>query len=118
MKNLLILIVAIALFLHFYPQKGLQDFYEQGKKKVLDTFSEATDTRVRLNPKKIASDLEVHLKQFNESERHFIDELTQSRKSVVEFYRNYCKSNKRSADLHITNQRLVCDTIAPYQSLF
>lgn len=118
MKNLLILIVAVALFLHFYPQKELQDFYEQGKQKVLETFSEATDTRVRLDPKKISRDLEVHFNQFKESERHFINELTQSRKNVVEFYRNYCQSSKRSAELHITNQKLVCDAITPYQSLF
>ena len=118
MKNLLILIVAIALFLHFYPQKELTELYEQSKEKILTTFSDATDTRVRLNSKKVKKDLEKYQKQFNEQEQNYINEITRPRKSVVNFYREYCETSKRTAKLHLSNQKLVCDAIIPYQSLF
>ena len=53
MKNLLILIVAVALFLHFYPQPELDDWFAQQKETILTSFSEATDTQVSLKSDKI-----------------------------------------------------------------
>jgi hypothetical protein len=46
MKNLLILIVAIALFLHFYPQPEVTKFYNEQKEALLEGFSDFSDTRV------------------------------------------------------------------------
>ncbi len=119
MKNLLILIVAIALFLHFYPQPKLTSWYQEQKSALLETFSDATDTKVRLNPDKIYRDLEVKFEQFNQDEQGFIKEITSSRKQVKTFYQKYCDNkNVHSPKLHHTNQKVVCDAISPYQSLF
>ena len=119
MKNLLILIVAIALFLHFYPQPELQDWFEEQKAMVLAEFSEATDTKVRLSPGKIYKDLEQKFAQFNEEERIFVKALTESRASVKDFYQQYCGSKAISSPkLHHNNQKVVCDAITPYQALF
>ncbi|GLX78224.1 hypothetical protein tinsulaeT_15640 [Thalassotalea insulae] len=119
MKNLLILIVVIALFLHFYPQPEVTDWYEQQKSALLEAFSDATDTKVRLNPAKIYRDLEAKFEQFNEDEQGFIKEITSSREQIKDFFNKYCNSKKNhSPVLHHTNQKVVCDAISPYQSLF
>ena len=47
MKNLLILIVAAALFLHFYPQPELEDWFSEKKVTAIAIFAKATDTQVR-----------------------------------------------------------------------
>ncbi|WP_206483057.1 hypothetical protein [Thalassotalea sp. G2M2-11] len=119
MKNLLILIVAIALFLHFYPQPELTEWYEEQKTWVLSEFSDATDTKVRLNPSKIYRDLESKFAQFNENEQGYIKEITASRANVKEFFQKYCADKQVSSPvLHQSNQKVVCDAISPYQSLF
>jgi hypothetical protein len=45
MKNLLILIVSAALFLHFYPQPEVTKFYDEQKNSLLDGFAEFSDTK-------------------------------------------------------------------------
>lgn len=118
MKNLLILIVAVAIFLHFYPQPELESWFNEQKSGVLSDFSEATSTNVKLNPTKIYRDLEFKFDQFNEEEIKFIKELTSSRENIIAFYADYCEHKKSTPKLHRTNQALVCTTITPYQSLF
>ena len=118
MKNLLILIVAVAVFLHFYPQPELEEMYQTYKAKVLEAFSDATDTRIRLRPQKIYNDLEPHFSQFNETEVNALREVTSDRKKVIQFYQKYCEAKERSAKFHKQNQELVCGTIANYSSLF
>ncbi|MGB1198050.1 MAG: hypothetical protein ACPG46_03320 [Thalassotalea sp.] len=120
MKNLLILIVAAAIFLHFYPQPKLQTWFEEQKAFVLGGFSDATDTKVRLKSSKIYADLEPHFKQFSTKEQQFVKELTAERKPVVAFFKEFCnnKSPKRTPKLHFANQKLVCEKIANYQSFF
>ncbi len=56
MKNLLILIVAAAVYLHFYPQPEVTKFYNETKQSLLDGFSKFSDTSVRLKADKIFID--------------------------------------------------------------
>lgn len=118
MKNLLILIVAIAIFLHFYPQPELENWYLTQKENLLAEFNDATDTKVRLNPSKIYRDLESKLDRFNENEQDYIKQITTTRNSVKDFFSEYCEGKKRSPKLHQENQNTVCSTISKYQSLF
>ena len=46
MKNILILIVAAAVFLHFYPQPEVTKFYEDKKNMLLDSFAEFTKSLI------------------------------------------------------------------------
>lgn len=117
MKKLLILIVFAAVFLHFYPQEELTNWYEDKKDEVIAIFDESTDTRVRLKPTKIYQDLTTDFKQFKTHEQAFVKEITQSREKLLTFYREYCETRKASAHLHASNQELVCQSIARYQSL-
>lgn len=118
MKNILILIVAIAIFLHFYPQPKLEKWFDEQKTTVLTKFSNATDTKVRLSAHKIYRDLEPSFSQFSPDEVKFVSQITQTRDAVEAFFFEYCKGTKQSPKLHRDNQKLVCEKIKPYQSLF
>ena len=117
MKNLLILIVAIALFLHFYPQPEVEQKYEEIKTQVLNAFSDATDTKIRLKADKVYTDLKPELDSFSKEEVNYLKEITKDRRSVKNFYDNYCEDNKPTSVFHSTNLNKVCKAIGNYQSL-
>ena len=117
MKHLLILIVAAALYLHFYPNAEVTRFYNDGKAVLLDGFSEFSDTKVRLKADKIYLDLESELEGFSEKEVERLKEITSSRDNVKAFYLTICKTDARDIDFHITNEKKVCSTISRYVNL-
>ena len=116
MKNLLILIVSIAVFLHFYPQPEVTAWYNEQKDQALDKFSDATDTKVRLKADKIYLELKPKLNQFRPSEQKHLKEITSSRPDIKKFYRNHC-GKQQDPKFNRQNQALVCATIAKYQNL-
>ena len=117
MKNLLILIVAAAVFLHFYPQPEVTKFYNEQKQALLDGFSEFSDTKVRLKADKIFIDLQSELSNFSTEEITSLKEITSSRTNVKEFYQSYCKEKASSITFHPTNQASVCKTISQYENM-
>lgn len=117
MKHLLILIVAAALYLHFYPNSEITGFYNEQKQTLLDGFSEFSDTKVRLKADKIYLDLERELDSFSEKEVKRLKEITASRDNVKDFYLTICQSEKRDIDFHINNEKKVCSTISSYASM-
>ncbi|MEI6893586.1 MAG: hypothetical protein V5789_02935 [Colwellia sp.] len=117
MKNLLFLIVAGALYLHFYPNEKVTKFYNDSKQAALASFKEFSDTKVRLKPDKIYQDLEGNLDHFSEEEVKHLKEITASRENVKVFYQTICKTVKRDIVFHITNEKKVCSTINHYTNL-
>ena len=119
MKHLLILIVAVALYLHFYPNEEATELYNDGKQELLDGFSEFSDTKVRLKVDKIYTDLESasELGSFSEKEIERLKVITSSRQVVKEFYTQICQTDKRDIVFHITNEKKVCSTISKYTNL-
>jgi hypothetical protein len=117
MKNILILIVAAAVFLHFYPQPELTKLYNETKESLLDGFSEYSDTSVRLKADKILIDLKPELNSFSEEEVASLTEITSSRSNVNAFYQSYCKQQIRSTSFHPTNQTKICTTISKYENM-
>jgi hypothetical protein len=117
MKKLLILIVAAALFLHFYPQPELENWFNEQKTVVMETFSEATDTQVRLKSDIIYNELENQFDHFTHEEQTFLKEMTVDRKSVKSFFVNYCEGKQRSPNFHRDNQEVVCRKISQYSGL-
>ncbi len=118
MKNLLILIVAAALFLHFYPQPKLEDWFGEQKDTVLEVFSGATDTQIRLKADKIYTDLEEQFEHFSTEEQEFLQNITTDRESVKAFFVEFCEGKQRSPQLHTENQKKVCDKIGEFSALF
>ena len=118
MKNLLILIVAIALYLHFYPNAEVTKFYNEKKTFLLEGFATFSDTKVRLKSEKIYTDLQSDLAAFSEEEVTHLKELTSSRDNVKEFYFAVCQTDERDVVFHIKNEAKVCNTISRYVSMF
>ncbi|WP_448553971.1 hypothetical protein [Thalassotalea montiporae] len=117
MKNILILIVFAAVFLHFYPQPEVTAWYEEKKEAMLEMFSDATDTKVRLKADRVFKDIEPKFNQFRPSEIKHVEQITSSRKAIVSYYNEYC-TNKRDTKLYAKNQALVCQTMSKYSSFF
>ena len=117
MKNILILIVAVAVFLHFYPQPEVTKFYQGTKEALVNGFSEFSDTSVRLKSDKIFTDLKPKLKSFSPEEVESLKNITSTRNNVADFYQQYCKNSKRSVLFHHTNQTHICNTISKYASM-
>jgi len=118
MKKLLILIVAGALYFHFYPNEKLNSWLFEQKQAALSYFSEATDTQVRLNPNKIYQDLSRDFAQFKNREQAYIAEITANRKTLESFYQKHCVKKEQTPKLHRDNLTKVCSTIAHYSHLF
>ena len=118
MKNLLILIVAAAVFLHFYPQPELENWYQEQKESILTGFNNATDTKVKLSVKKVYSDLEREFKHFTPEEITYATELTSDRDKVIKFYKTYCDKPKPDYNFQTANQKIVCKVIGKYRSYF
>jgi hypothetical protein len=117
MKKLLILIVAGAIYFHYYPNEKLNSWLFEQKELVLSYFSDATDTKVRLKSDKIYQDLSRDFSQFNNQEKAYVAEITSSREKVKAFNEKYCKSKKQTPKLHRDNLTKVCDTISKYSNL-
>jgi len=117
MKNLLILIVAAAVFLHFYPQPEVTKFYNETRASLLDGFADFSDTSVRLKADKIYLDLKPKFDSFSEDEIATLKEMTSSRSNVNTFYQAYCKDKKRSTVFHPKNQATICKTISQYENM-
>ena len=118
MKHLLILIVAAALYLHFYPNEKVTQFYNTQKQTLLDGFGEFSDTKVRLKAEKIYTDLKPELGSFSDKEIERLKVITSERAVVKEFYYSICQTQKRDIVFHITNEKKVCSTISRYTALF
>jgi hypothetical protein len=117
MKKLLLLIVAIALYLHFFPNTEVNNFYNTQKEFVLEKISEMADTKVRLKAEKIYSDLEPKLEAFSKEEIIHLKEITSSRENVITFYNETCQKSVRDYIFHRKNQQKVCQAIAHYGNL-
>jgi hypothetical protein len=117
MKHLLTLILAAAVYFHFYPNEEVTKFYQTKIEYLKSFFSEVGDTKIHLKADKIYTDLESELESFSEKEVERLKVITSSRMVVKEFYQQICQTEKRDIVFHITNQKKVCSTISRYTSL-
>ena len=119
MKNLLILIVAAAVFLHFYPQPELEAWYEEKMTIVMDKFGEFTSTQVQLKPERVYLDIEAKFSTFRKSEQAHVKKITQTSDSIEGYYIRFCKNrSNRDQKLHRNNQEIVCRIIDSYSRYF
>jgi len=118
MKKLLILIVFAAVYLHYYPQPKLTQWFEQEKKTLIDDVAEATDTQVRLNPQKILTDLKPELASFSPGEIIELKKITATRTTVRSFFSQYCNQQVSNPKIQQDNVKKICRRMRNYQSLF
>ena len=117
MKNLLFLLSAAAIYLHFYPNEEVTKFYHEKKSFLVSKFNEMSDTKIRLKADKIYDDLEGDLKHFSDNEVERLKVITSSRSNVKDFYFTYCKTERRDVVFHRANENRLCKVINKYASL-
>ncbi|MGB1263576.1 MAG: hypothetical protein ACPG52_11755 [Cognaticolwellia sp.] len=118
MKQLLILIVAAAVYFHFYPNEELNNWLAEQKETALSIFSETTDTSVRLSTNRVYKDIERSFDKFTTREQKYVAEITATRDSVVKFYDKHCTGKKQSPKLHRDNLKTVCQVMGNYSKFF
>lgn len=117
MKHLLFLIVAAAIYFHFYPNEKVTKIYLETKQVALDSFSVFGETQIRLKADKVYQDLESDLERFSVEEIKHLKEITSSRENVKNFYYSICKTEKRDIFFHINHEKKVCSVIDNYANL-
>lgn len=117
MKKLLILIVAIAVYLHFYPNEQINEWASTQKNMVTDKFSEISDTKARVAPSKLLSVLHQDMKKFTKTEVAYVNEIVKNRDSLTQFYNDYCVIPKDNRRLRRAYQSKVCEAVDQYRIL-
>ena len=117
MKNLLFLLAAAAIYLHFYPNEKVTNFYNEKKLFLVSKFNEVGSTKIHLKSSKIYDDLEGQLANFSDNEVARLRGISSSRNNVEEFYLTYCKTDQRDIVFRLANEKKVCAVINKYQHL-
>ncbi|QOL26191.1 hypothetical protein LP316_02490 [Thalassotalea sp. LPB0316] len=116
MKKILILIVVIALFLHFNPQPEVNEFLEKQKTSFLDTMAEFSGTGVRMKASTIISKMDKELSSFSSSELNKLKEITLTRDSARDYLNNHCQPGQSDPEFHSHNHQKVCQQLRQFFS--
>ena len=112
MKKILILIVAIALYLHFYPNPEINKWYEGKKAEFLDTMAKSTKVTFKSNLDELYNQLKKDSKGFSAIELENLRTITGSLDSLNDFYQNNCSENSKSSLFHPDNISKVCKKLS------
>ena len=116
MKKILILIVVIALFLHFNPQPEVNEFLEEQKTSFLDTMAEFSGTKVRMKSSTIIEKMDDQLASFSPAEMQKLKEITLTRSSVRSYFNKHCKAGQSDPEFHSQKHQKVCSQISHFLS--
>ena len=116
-KNLIIIIVAAAVYLHFYPNEELNEWYSATKLEAQESFSEIADTKARVAPSKLISVLQQDFKKFSKNEVTYVKKIAETRDSLKAFHKEFCVEPKDNPRLRRQYQLKVCSTIDQYRIL-
>ena len=116
-KNLIIIIVAIAVYLHFYPNEELNEWFSETKQQAQEDFSEIADTKAKVAPSKLISVLQTDFKKFSKNEVAYVKQVAETRDSLKAFHKEYCVEPKDNPRLRRQYQLKVCSTIDQYRIL-
>ncbi|MGJ8692844.1 MAG: hypothetical protein ACSHW0_10220 [Thalassotalea sp.] len=108
MKKILILIVGIALYLHFYPNTELNNWYEDKKAEFLDTMAKSTKVTFKSNLDGIYDELKNEFIGFSDTELKNLKTITGSVDSITKFYQKSCQGTERTNLFHPDNADKVC----------
>ncbi|WNC72478.1 hypothetical protein RGQ13_00455 [Thalassotalea psychrophila] len=116
-KNLIIIIVAAAVYLHFYPNEELNEWYSATIEEAQESFSEIADTKAKVAPSKLISVLHQDFKKFSKGEVAYVKKIAETRDSLKAFHKEYCVEPKDNPRLRRQYQLKVCATIDQYRIL-
>ena len=115
MKQILIIIVAIAVYLHFYPNEQLNEWYDTYVGQAKQSLSKVTDTKVKVAPSKLLTVLRKDFKRYTKHEVAYLEEIASSRNSVRSFHQEYCGKSKGNSRLRSQYVKKACRAIEQYR---
>ncbi|KGJ95980.1 hypothetical protein [Thalassotalea sp. ND16A] len=115
MKNILIIIVAIAVYLHFYPNEQVNEWYDTYIGQAKQSFSEVAETKVKVAPSKLLNELKRDFDKYTKGEIAYLEKIASSRSSVRAFHQEYCDKNNGNSRLRHEHLKKVCSTIEQYR---
>ncbi|QBY04276.1 hypothetical protein E2K93_07685 [Thalassotalea sp. HSM 43] len=116
-KKILVIIVAAAVYLHFYPNAELTAWYNEQIGSAKQNFSEIADTKARVAPSKILTVLQPEFKKYSKREVAYVESIAASRDDLRLFYDEYCPNLKTNTRLRRAYLQQVCDTVDQYRIL-
>ncbi len=111
-KNLLIIVVAAAVYLHFYPNEDVNKWVAEQKENADELFNETFDTKARVSPKKLLSAMQKDMQKFTKAEVAYLETLVESRSDLKEFNKTYCGTTKRNPQMRDIQVDQVCEKIS------
>lgn len=115
MKKILILIVGIAIYLHFYPQEELTQYYEDKKAELMTKLSQSTKVSFTTNLHNIYEELKAEYIGFSSAELAEIKAVTRSVDHLTEFHQKVCLQGQASnTPFHPDNLDKVCQKITQF----
>ena len=112
MKKILILIVGIALYLHFYPQPELIQLYEDKKSELLSRLENSTKVTFKVNLADTYKKWEKELNGLSKQELSNLKEVLTSFDSVMNFYDENCHGNITAKLFYSDNHDKICNRLA------
>jgi hypothetical protein len=117
MKKFILVIVAVALYLHFYPSSELNLWYEDKKSELYSIFASLSDTHISINTDKVYGEIARHFDSFSSEEMNYVRDITSSTNNLKTFHQNYCEKEQRNDALQGKNQQTICKLLKQYRSL-
>ncbi|TRX58010.1 hypothetical protein [Thalassomonas sp. M1454] len=116
-KKILVIIVAAAVYLHFYPNEELTNWFNSSKEEAQTKFADISDTKAKVAPSKLISVLQRDFKNFTKFEVAYVKELAESRENLREFHKTYCETEQGNERLRREHVKKVCSTLEQYRIL-
>lgn len=116
MKKLLILIVSVAIYLHFYPHPAISAFYEEKKAQLLNKMSQSSKVTFKKTMNNIYNEIKTEYVGFSSTELAKLKEITQSVASIEQFNTEYCVQGKENKNFHPDHVDKICVKTASFLS--
>lgn len=109
MKKILILIVTTAIYLHFFPQPELEQFYQEKKASLLNSLSKSTKVGFKANLNGFVEGLTDNSIGFSPEEVNELKAISSSVESLTGFYQETCiNKHQQGSGFHSDNINKVC----------
>lgn len=108
MKKLLILIVSAAIYLHFFPNPELTQFYEDKKSQFLNKMSQSSQVTFKKKMNNIYNEIKADYVGFSATELAKLKDITESVESIEQFNEEYCVKGKKNKNFHPDHIDKIC----------
>lgn len=118
MKKLIVLVVGLGLFIHFYPDSPVSEWFYDQKEAITDKVDSISGTDIQFNFRNALNELTKNMPEFNANERAYVESITRTKEEVADFFQKYCEEESFNAQLKAENLQVVCNYLDKQSALF